>query len=153
MARSRGSFSRDEDDALCWSAERHVERLTESYKVCFNEKPKKRKEPMHPDTRPELDDSDLCSPEEHTKFQRMLGALQWTMTLCRFDVAGAALTLNTFSCSPRQNHLKWVKQIAEHVITTPSYGMRFRTLMRDCSHLEKDIARFDWEHTVHGKVS
>jgi len=99
--------------------------------------------------RPELDESEPCTPEETTKFQQMVGALQWTITLCRFDIAGAVLTLNAFSCAPRKNHLKWVRQIVEYVITTPSHGIRFRTQIPDYSHLEKEITKFDWTSSVY----
>lgn len=93
-----GSFSRDEDGTLLWNAEKYVERLAETFRVCFNEAPRKRREPMHPEVRPELNESNLCNDEEKTTFQRILGAIQWTITLCRFDICGTVLSLNVLMC-------------------------------------------------------
>ena len=143
-----GSFTRDPDGTLCWNASKYIERLREVYETTFGTKPIPRKEPMHPSVVPELDGSPLCEPDDITRFQRVLGALQWTISLCRFDIAGAVLCLNQFNCAPRTNHLKWMRGIADYVISHPTYGIRFRTLIPDYSHLE--VTTYDWSTSVYG---
>lgn len=100
---------------------------------------------------PELDDSPLCASEDITRFQHLLGALQWTMSLCCFDIAGPILCLNSYNLCPRENYLKWMKQIAACVCHTKDHGTRFRNLIPDYSHHEIDS--FNWARSVHTDAS
>jgi hypothetical protein len=108
---------------------------------------------MRPNTFPELDQSLECDEADRRRFQRILGALQWTISLCRFDISNAVLCLNAYSCNPRQNHLKLLRHVAEYVLSTPNHGIRFRTQIPDYSHLYKDITTYDWADTVYGNPS
>ena len=145
-----GSFSRDEDGTLLWNAEKYVERLKDTYVSMFGERIDRVREPMQYNTHPELDDSRLCTPDEITQFQCLLGALQWTISLCRFDIAGAILALNTFSVSPRVGHVELIKRVARYVICNPRNGTRYRTKLIDHSHHE--VTTHDWAQSVYGNV-
>ena len=41
----------------------------------------------------------------------MIGALQWTVTVGRFDINTAVMTMSGFRAAPRQGHLERVKQL------------------------------------------
>jgi len=148
-----GSFSRDEDGTLCWNASKYTQRLRETYRSVFYEEPKKAKEPMRAKTFPELDESKLCGDDDQRRFQQILGALQWTITLCRFDICNAVLCLNAYQCNPRQNHLKLIRHVADYILSTPDHGIRFRTQIPDYSHLYDSITTYDWADTVYDNAS
>ena len=48
---------------------------------------------MEKNDHPELDQSAELSQEDQTKYQSMIGALQWLISLGRFDIATAVMTL------------------------------------------------------------
>jgi len=146
-----GSFSRDRDNTLLWNAEKCIERLHETHKSIFGTIPRKHRIPMDPKVRPELDTSPLCGADDITRFQCLLGALQWTISLCRFDIAGSVLCLDTYNVAPRENHLKLMRQIAGYLCAHPKHGIRYRTLIPDHSHHE--IVRRDWANSVYPEAS
>ena len=92
-----GDFFRDKDGTLCYGANTYIRRLCENYKQLFGEDPassqKKPMTPMPKGDHPELDSTDPCGPDDTVKFQSLIGALQWTISLCRFDIAHAVMTL------------------------------------------------------------
>jgi hypothetical protein len=49
---------------------------------------------------PELDNSPPCGLDDTAKFQGLVGALQWTISLCRVDIAHAAMTLSRHRAQP-----------------------------------------------------
>ena len=60
---------------------------------------------------PEFDDSNERGPGGVQKFQSVIGAVQWLIALCRFDVAHAAMSLGRFRCAPREGHLERLKRV------------------------------------------
>ena len=72
----------------------------------------KAKSPYAHDYQPEADDSELLAPADVTKYQRMVGSLNWIVCgLGRFDVAYATNQLAQFASKPREGHLKALKRI------------------------------------------
>ena len=61
--------------------------------------------PMLTDYHPELDDSDMLSQEDASKYRSFIGSLNWAITLGRFDVQYATNTLARYNMAPRQGHL------------------------------------------------
>ena len=49
-----------------------------------------------------MDTSALLNDDEHWKYQMLLGMLNWVVTIGRFDVAHATLSLSRFSSCPRK---------------------------------------------------
>ena len=94
-----------------------------------------------------MDDSPLCSPEDIKKYMSLIGSYQWLITLGRFDIQTATMTMSRFSAAPREGHLKRLKRIAGYIKLTRDYGLRVRTHLPDYS----DIPRMehDWEHSVY----
>ena len=88
-----GDFFRDKDGTLCYGAQTYVKRLVETYKELFGEQPKEVHSPLHKDDKPELDDSPLLGPDGIKCFQTLIGAAQWLITLSRFDIAHAIMSL------------------------------------------------------------
>ena len=80
--------------------------MIENYKLMFGELPTKHNVPMEKDDKPELDDSPLEGPEGIQQFQTLLGAVQWMISLCRFDVLQVIMSLSHFRAAPREGHLE-----------------------------------------------
>ena len=55
---------------------------------------------------PELDTSEMLDEEKITKYQSLIGALQWVVTIGRFDVATAVMSLSLFRAAPPVGHLE-----------------------------------------------
>ena len=62
--------------------------------------------PMSEAAHPELDDSPMLDPLNHSKFRSLIGCTNWLVTLGCFDIAYAVNDYSRFSMAPRQGHLK-----------------------------------------------
>ena len=102
--------------------------MIENYKIMFNEMPKEFSSPIAEKDHPELDLSDELGPEDIKRYQLLIGALQWLITLGRFDISDGVLTMGSFrSAPPRQGHLEHLKRIFGYIKKHPDGAIRFRT--------------------------
>ncbi|MEM1010203.1 MAG: reverse transcriptase domain-containing protein, partial [Myxococcota bacterium] len=122
-----GDFFRDSDGCLCYGAQTYIRRMVENFQHLFGCMPTKVMSPLVKNDHPELDTSELCGPDDVMKFQSLIGALQWTISLCRFDVANAVMTLGRFRAEPRLGHLDRAKRIVGYLSRFPHGAIRFRT--------------------------
>ena len=144
-------FFRDEDGTLCFGPRKYIERMGDQYKKLFGKAPpQKCSSPLERNDHPELDDSELLGPQDIAKYQSMIGALQWAISLGRFDVATAVMTMSGFRVAPRHGHLERVKRICGYIYKFRAGAIRVRTEMPDYSDLAYN--EYDWERTVYGKV-
>src|SRR5210317_2047683 len=60
---------------------------------------------------PELDDSLLLSPANHSKYHSYIGCATWLVTLGRFKIAYAVNTYARFSQAPGKGHLIGLKRV------------------------------------------
>ena len=81
------------------------------------------------DDRVELDDSPLCGPDDVAKFQSVIGACQWMISRCRFDLATAVMSLSRFHHAPRQRHVDRLKHICGYIRKFPHGALRFCTAL------------------------
>ena len=88
-----GDFFRDRDGTYCYGAQTYVKHLCDNYKLMFGELPTEFHAPMEKGDQPELDDMVELGPDGIQCFQSLMGAVQWTVTLSRFDVAHAVMSL------------------------------------------------------------
>jgi hypothetical protein len=143
-----GDFYRDPDGTLCWGAETYIKRLVDNYQQLFGELPTKQTCPLDKDDHPELDGSSFLEDDDITKYQSLIGALQWAITLCRFDIATAVMTLGRYRCAPRKGHLERVKRIVGYLMEYKKAAIRFRTHIPD--HSGTPPQDYTWLHTVYG---
>jgi len=84
-------------------AKKYIQESIARIEVMFGVQQPKSKTPMSANDHPELDDSTLLtSDDEHRKFQMLIGMLNWVVTIWRFDVAHATMSLSRFSACPRK---------------------------------------------------
>jgi hypothetical protein len=78
----------------------------------FGSKPSmKHFSPLVKNDHPEIDTSDLLDKDRIAQYQSLIGILQWTITLGRFDVGTAVMTMSGFRIAPRIGHLACLRRI------------------------------------------
>ena len=84
----------------------YIENVIPKFEELFGGEIRKYKTPMEEKYHPELDDSPLCDEERSSMFRSVLGSLNWIITLGRFDVNYATMSLARFNMAPREGHFK-----------------------------------------------
>jgi hypothetical protein len=91
------NFFRDESGTLCVGPRKYIKRMVHHYEALFGEKPShKVTSPLEKNDHPELNISTLLDDDGISKYQSLIGVLQWAITLGRFDVATAVMTMSGF---------------------------------------------------------
>eukprot|EP00977_Amphora_coffeiformis_P023354 scaffold13094_cov162-Amphora_coffeaeformis.AAC.4 len=85
--------------------------MSENYEQLFGEPPKEYHSPIEQGDQPELDVNMELGTDDIMKFQSMIGAVQWTVSLSRFDVVHAVMSLGRFCTNPRQGHLERLRRL------------------------------------------
>ena len=100
---------------------------------------------------PELDSSEPCTHAETARFQSLIGALQWTISLSRFDVAHAVMTLSRYRASPLVGHLERAKQIVRYLCKYLQGAIRYHTGIPNYEAIYGEHPdNHDWMHSVCG---
>ena len=125
--------------------------MMDTYKKFFAESAKQNvTSPLERGDHPELDTSELLDSEGITIYQSLIGALQWAVSIGRFDIHTAVMTMSGFRVAPRHGHLERVKRIYGYLSKMKHSAIRIRTDEPDYS----DIPDFDydWSQTAYGMV-
>ena len=143
---------RDSDKVLCISSKKYIERMVATYERIFKEAPKQVvTSPLEKGDHPELDTSGLLDEAGIRNYQSLIGAVQWAVSIGRFDITTAVMTMSGFRIAPRQGHLDRVKRIYGFLSKMRHAVIRVRTEEPDYSDLP-DI-EYDWSRTVYGEIS
>src|SRR5688572_23801119 len=99
-----------------------------TYEQLFGEKPTKGINcPLdHKDHR-ELDESDFLDDVGLHLYWKLLGMLQWAVTLGCIGIMCAVMTMGGFRCQPRIGHLNRLKRIFGFLQNYTSCSIKFRT--------------------------
>ena len=144
-------FIRDDDGTLAISPTKHIEKLIKNYKKLFGESPKQSvTSPLEKGDHPELDDSDELDAKGIQLYQSLIGALQWIVTIGRFDIATAVMTLSGFRVAPKQGHLARIKRIYGYLAKMRHASIRIRTEEPDYSDVPN--IEHDWSRSVYGNL-
>ena len=147
-----GDFFRDDDGTLAWGAKSYVEKMLRNYEVMFGSKPKMYGTPMENGDHPELDVSALLEADGIAQYQSLIGALQWAITLGRFELLAGIASLSSFRVAPRVGHLERLKRMYGFLRRRPDAAIRFRTGIPN--HERANIPdQFDWTQSVYGKLT
>ena len=106
--------------------------------------------PLEKGDHPELDTSELLDHKEIVIYHSMIGALQWIVTIGRFDILTAVMTMSGFRVAPRKGHLERLKRIYGYLSKMRFAAIRVRTEEPDFSDLHD--AQYDWSKSVYGEV-
>jgi hypothetical protein len=143
-------FYRDKDGTLCIASKKYIEKLLANYEQLFGKGPKQNvMSPIDQNDHPELDISDLLDEEGITQYQSLIGALQWIVTIGRFDINTAVMTLSAFRAAPRKGHLERIKRIFGYLAKMKQGAIRVRVEEPDFSDIPDQD--FDWSRSVYGE--
>jgi hypothetical protein len=142
------NFSRDPDGTLGMCAKGYVKRLLANFEKMFDgEKPKECSSPLDKSDHPELDTTEELPIDKIKIYQSLIGALQWAVTLGRFDIFAAVMTLGRFRAAPRLGHLERLKRICGYLRRHPDGTIRFRTGTPDHQNYKTPVQ--DWQYTFY----
>ena len=130
-------FRRDEDGHLVMDPIKHIDKMMAAYVQLFNTMPSRNGclSPVDKDYHPELDTSEFLDDEGIQQYQSMIGSLQWLISIGRWDIQTAVMSLSSFRSQPRIGHLNRVKQIYRYVYRTRHYCIKFRTQANQKLHI------------------
>ena len=145
-------YFRDSTGTLCTAPRQYVDKMIGAYERMFGSKPRMTyASPIEKGDHPELDTSELLDMDGIKKYQSMIGALQWIVTIGRFDIATAVMTMSGFRVAPRQGHLDRLKRMYGYLAKMKFGTIRFRTEEPDYSDLAD--REYDWEKSIYGNVT
>ena len=77
--------------------------------------------------------------------------MQWAISIGRFDISTAVMTLSSFRAMPRKGHMERAKRVYGYLSKMKDAVLRIRTDEPDLSALPEQ--EFDWENSVYGNVT
>jgi Reverse transcriptase (RNA-dependent DNA polymerase) len=144
-------FTRDDDNTLCISRTKYIEKIIKNNEKLFGMKPSQNvTSPLDKGDHPELDTSESCNEEQISQYQSMIGSLQWIVTTGRLDIPTAVMTMSGFRKATRTGHLKRLQRIHGYLSK-----MRFASILVQTEEPDfSDISdpEYNWTYTVYGKV-
>jgi hypothetical protein len=135
------NFFRDEDGTLAWGAQ--------SYIQLFGEPPKEFSSPTEEKDHPEVDLSSELDLDGIRVYQSLIGALQWVITLGRFEILMAVTTMASFRVAPCQGHLDRLKHIYGYLKHQPDGAIRFQTGIPNHEATSPPV-QYNWINSVYG---
>ena len=97
----------------------------------------------------ELDDSPFCGPEDTSKFQSLIGACQWVISLCHIDIPQAIMSLSRVRHCPHQGHVDCLKRVCGYICKFPKGAIRFCVGIPDLDSIfGAHSTKYDWMETV-----
>jgi hypothetical protein len=141
-------YFRDEHGTLCVGPRKYIKKMVGEYERLFGKKPSlKVRSPLEHNDHPELDLSPILDEEGIRKYQSLIGTLQWAITLGRFDVATAVMTMSSFRVAPREAHLDRLRRVCGYLYKFKSGCLRVRTNKPDYSSLSTE--EYEWSRTCY----
>jgi hypothetical protein len=124
-----------------------------SYEQMFGTKPnQKNSSPLEKGDHLEMDDSEFLNGTETQQYQLLIGAMQWAVSIGRFDsITTAIMTLSGFCTMPRRGHMDREKCIYGYLARMEHAMIHVCTKEPDYSALP--VQELEWAHTVYGDVS
>lgn len=105
--------------------------------------------PLDPKDHPEMDTSAFLDKAGMQLYWKLLGMLQWAVTLGRIDIMCATMTMGGFRAQPRQGHMDRLKRIFGFLKRHKKCAIKFRTKMPDYTNYPGDD--YNWEY-VYGNI-
>jgi hypothetical protein len=109
-------FTRDDDNTLCISPTKYIDKLVKNYEKTFGMKPNMSvMSPLEKGDHQELETSELCTTEQIAQYQSVIGALQWIVTIGCFDIH-TVMTMSGCHMAPRVGHLNRLRCIYGYLL-------------------------------------
>ena len=132
------------------SPKKYIDRMIDNYTRIFGKRPTTNVcSPLEHGDHPELDESDLLDEDGIQIYQSLIGSLQWAISLGRFDIQCAVMTMSSFRAAPRKGHMERICRIYGYLLKFKDAKIRFRTHQPDYSDVKS--VKQDWE-SIYGEV-
>jgi len=146
------TFCQNEHGLLEITPRQYIDKMVDTYVRLFGTKPStKPLSPLEKEDHPEIDDSEFLDNDGTQTYQSLVGALQWCISIGRFDIARAVMTMLSFRAQPRVGHLERVQRICGYLYKMKDAAICIRVGEPDYSDLVEED--YDWTSTVYGDVS
>ena len=143
-------YERAPTGEMTCSPRKYIEKSLDAFDKMFGHLPREYSSPLEKNDHPEIDESPELDTIGIKKYQSLIGTLQWLVSLGRFDIATAVMTMSRFRAAPRQGHLDRLMRIFGYVKKFRHAKLRFLVDAPDYSDLPDQD--HDWMYTVYGKV-
>ena len=133
-----------EKGSTCYiSAQTYIGNVSKKIEEVLDVRLRNYQMPMDPDYRPEVDDSELLSPEMGSKYRMLVGSALWATTLGRYDVMYAVSTLARYNAMPREGHLQAMLRVFGYLKGFSKAKLVFDT--RDFIEKTEDVEVTGWK--------
>jgi hypothetical protein len=122
----------------------------DQFENMFGCKPREYTSPLEKGDHPEIDQTEELYNDGIKRYQTMIGCLQWAVSLGRFDIQTATMTMSRFRVAPRIGHLERLKRMYGYLKKFSSAAIRVRVLQPVYDKLPSQ--QFDWCHSIYGDV-
>ena len=100
----------------------YISKMEDSYVHQFGEKPKQYvQSPLESGDHPELDASEFLNENGIEIYQSLIGSMQWAVSIGRYDIHTAVMTMLGFRVQPRKGHLDRVKRMYRYLCKFKHY--------------------------------
>jgi hypothetical protein len=146
-------FTRNsKDNTLAVGAKTYVKRIILNYKTSFGMEPKLYLFPLKNGDHPEVNASQLLDFGSIKLYQSLISALQWAITLGRFDTQCAVMTMGRFCAAPRKGQLNRLRCTTGYRCCYPDAAICFCT--GNPNHEAwGDVPQHDWMYLVYGTLT
>ena len=128
-------FGRDPDGTFFYAPYKYIEKILAGYERIFGASPSPATSPLVKNDHPELDTSPELDLQGRSTYMSLIGQCQWLISLGRFDISCAIMTMSRFRVAPRVGHLDRLKRIFGYIKKFPHGAIRVRTGIPDYSDL------------------
>ncbi len=125
--------------------------MISTYETMFGTKPRTiYSSPLERGDHPELDTTPELNEDGIRKYQSLIGAMQWAISLGRIDITTTVMTLSKFRVQPREGHLERCKRIYGYLAKMKQAAIRVRVDEPNYTNLPEP--NVEWAQTVYGDV-
>jgi hypothetical protein len=100
---------------------------------------------------PEIDSSEFLGEDDIQKYQSLIGAMQWAISIGRFYIAVHVMMMSSFKASPCHGHLEQEKHMVGYLSKFCFAELRILTNEPNFSDIE--VAEYDSSKSVYGNAS
>ena len=119
-------FKCDRTDTLCMVPGKYIDQMEEVYAQQFGTKSvQKHRPPLQKGDHPEIDKTPFLSEEDTEVYQSPVVSSQWNISIGRFDIQSAIMTMSKFCTPPRRSHLERMKQVYGYLCKYQHNKIRF----------------------------
>jgi hypothetical protein len=126
--------------------------MMDGYEQMFGKPPSSNNitSPLKKGNNPELNTTELLDEEGQQCYMSLIGSMKWAVSLGRFDIQVAVMSMSSFRVAPRCGHLEQLQRIYSYLAKMHHAVIHIHTGEPDYSSLPDHD--YDWMYTLYGNV-